>query len=236
MSPAALGSLALTRRPFDGPSGHRSIDREVKPDTVAKLDVINPRSRVVAGRRGKGVALDRAHPKSQSLVEAQVVDVGGCSGYAYRRPRPLACQVDGSGDQRASDAAASVCWEDGHILDFDLARKLRLGQLQVAENLISADGNKDLASVEVGVQLDGGVLSEFEQRSQLVARAWMLLDADFGNDAQLVTPGDWTGQSKSGGETFHPSPTATSMPVAPPRSSPRGRSTPAGRPARGCCA
>jgi hypothetical protein len=157
-----------------------TAERQIEPDAVAELDPVDARPRGVARRDREGVALDRAHPEAVLLVEAKVVEIGGRGRDAHGPARLFSRQLDRLREQGPPDAAAAVRLEDCHVLDLDLARVVRLGQLQVAEDLLAPDGDQNPPALEVGIELRRRVLSELEERSELRARAGVLLDADRG--------------------------------------------------------
>src|SRR6185437_11617412 len=118
------------------------------------------------------------HPEALPLVEAQVTDVRG-RGRDQNRRHGLGCrEVDGGLDEPAPYPVPLPGLADGHVLDLNLPRVTGAGQLEVADDLAVRGGHQDAADVDVGVELRGGVLSQLEQRAQVVPWPAVGLDAD----------------------------------------------------------
>ncbi len=127
--------------------------RHGQPDAITEFDPVDVDGFGVAGLSGVRVAVDPRHPESKPLVEAQVVKVGGSSGYQQGLARLSGYQVDRRLHERSSDAAALVAHSHCHVLDLALPGAGPADDLDVADDVVLVDGDEHPAEVEVGIEL-----------------------------------------------------------------------------------
>ena len=129
-------------------------NEEVEPDPISQRDAVDRRAGRIAARGRECVALHRAHPEPDALVEAEVADVGGGGRHADGVDRLRSRQLDRRLDERSADAATLVGLEDGHVLDLDRPWHARVGELEVADDLVTIESDQDAAGVEIRVKRD----------------------------------------------------------------------------------
>jgi hypothetical protein len=77
---------------------------------------------------------------------------------------------------------------NSHVLQLDLPRPTGVHELQMADDLPVHRGYQDTAEREVGVEFGRGILGEFEQHTQNLARIVVALNPDLRKDVVHGAP------------------------------------------------
>jgi hypothetical protein len=107
----------------------------IEPDSIAELDSVDRQAGFVPSSYRKRVSFDRAHPKSETLIEQQIADIDGGSGNDEPRARFVASDSCRGLDERPTNATSLHHGVDRQALDLELPRSMRARDLYVPDNL-----------------------------------------------------------------------------------------------------